>query len=439
MTERRFLFLQGCTSPFFARLGDRLRRAGHRVYRVNFNVGDALYWLGRSAWNFRGSVEELPEFLWEKFETHGFTDVFMLGDTRPVHSVALPIAEAFGARTHVLEEGYFRPSWLTLEEGGINGHSRLPRDPDWYREAGRLVPDYGDGERVQNPLWLLAAHEVAYRVPNVFNPLLFPVYRIHRPHVAAVEFYGWARRFARMPFYERRDNATIERLVKSGEPFYVLPLQLGSDSQIQEHSRFLGIPYLVKRVINSFLRHAPSDAHLVIKNHPLDTGFVDYASWFRRLERRLGLEGRIIYLESGHMPSLLKHAQGVVTVNSTVGPSALLHNCPVIALGSAIYDMPGLTFQDGLAAFWKNGEAPDRQLFRDFRNTVIYATQVNGGLYSRRGIELGTAACVERLQQDCSPLEALLEKTHGSAEVVSLDSKNDPCEQRTRELADGMA
>jgi len=413
--RRRYLFLQGFNSPFLARLGDRLRRAGHRVYRVNFSMGDAVYWLGRPAWNFRGTLAEWPDYLAEKFEAFGFTDMVLMGDTRPLHEVAISMAYRHGARVHVLEEGYFRPNWVTLEEGGVNGFSSLPKDPAWYREAGRLVPQYGDGEPVGTPFRLLVGHGFAYRIPNALNPLLYPGYQTHRPRKAPVELCGWSRRFLAMPRYRRRDNARIDELVRAGPRYFLLPLQLGSDSQIQTHSPFGGTPGLVKRVINSFRRHAPADARLVVKNHPLDTGFIDYAAWFRRLEKRLGLEGRLTFLESGHMPTLLRHAQGVVTVNSTVGPSALLHNRPVIAVGDAIYDLPGLTFQGELDDFWSQGGPPDRELFRDFRNTVIHTTQINGGFYSRKGIRMAASACAERLQQEQPPLEALREQIGGSA------------------------
>ncbi|HEY5717516.1 MAG TPA: capsule biosynthesis protein CapA, partial [Motiliproteus sp.] len=203
--KRSFLFLQGCTSPFFARLGDQLRSLGHEVYRVNFNVGDAVYWWGRPAWHFRSPVKDLPAFLEQKFKQYGFSDMVVLGDTRPLHTVGLAVAKRYGTRVHVIEEGYFRPNWLTLEQGGINGFSRLPKDPDWYRQTGRLVPSYADGEAVPNPVRMLALHEVGYHLPNLLNPLLYKGYRTHRPHISPVEFYGWGTRFARMPLYERRD------------------------------------------------------------------------------------------------------------------------------------------------------------------------------------------------------------------------------------------
>ena len=410
--RRVFLFLQGCTSPFFSRLGELLSHKGHQVYRINFNVGDAIYWRKLPAWNFREPVSSLPAYLDKKFSTVGITDVIMLGDTRPVNRAAIPIAAQYGARVHVLEEGYFRPNWITLEEGGINGYSRLPNDPAWYREVGKLVPDYGPGKPVSNPMRLLALHEIGYHLPNLFNSLLYKGYCTHRPHISGIEFYGWGRRFAKMPYFEHRDKRVIEKLLRSRDPFYLLPLQLDSDSQIKEHSASGGMLYFIKKVINSFIRHAPPNTQLVVKNHPLDTGFTDYAEWIERLQRRLKFTGRILYLESGDLPSLIEHGRGVVTINSSVGISALAHNCPTIALGKAIYDMPGLTFQGALDGFWHYLEKPDQQLFRNFKNTVLHTVQINGGFYSRAGIELGASNCCQRLEQTQSPLDKLLSMSH---------------------------
>lgn len=407
---RTFLFLQGYTNPFFARLGDALRNAGHEVFRINFCTGDMAYWFGRPAWRFGESVDQLPRFLEQKFEAHGFTDVLMLGDTRPVNRLAIPVARRFKARVHVLEEGYFRPNWITLEEGGVNGYSRLPKDPCWYRRAAKLIPTYDGAETVASPIWLLAMHELGYHLPNLLNPLFFPGYRTHRPHISPIELYGWARRFSRLPFYRRLDQSKLDELFAKKESYYLFPLQVSSDSQIQQHSSFIGIPSIVKRVIRSFVRNAPQGSHLVIKNHPLDTGFFPYKQWISSLQRRLNISGRILYCETGHLPTLLHHAKGVVTVNSSVGTSALAHGCPTIALGRAIYDLPGLTYQGTLDQFWNQSDKPDNRLFHDFRNVVVHCTQVNGGYWDKAGIEIGVQGCVERLSQPDSRLDALLNK-----------------------------
>ncbi|MCV6604098.1 MAG: hypothetical protein OIF34_02265, partial [Porticoccaceae bacterium] len=180
-TARHFLFLQGFTSHFLTALGRRLRGDGHQVTRVNFNCGDALYGLGEPCLHYRGNPAELPAWLSEQFQQHNFTDVVVMGDMRAIHRPVYPLARYHGATVHVFEEGYFRPNLITLERGGVNDNSPLPRDPDWYRRAAKALPKFPAGEPVANPIWLLAAHEVAYHLPNTLNPLLYPGYRTHRP------------------------------------------------------------------------------------------------------------------------------------------------------------------------------------------------------------------------------------------------------------------
>jgi len=77
-------------------------------------------------------------------------------------------------------------------------------------------------------------------------------------------------------------------------------------------------------------------------------------------------------------------------------------------LSDPIYNLPGLTFQGGLDDFWRARPVPDAELFRRFRNTVIHATQVNGGFYYPRGIALAVENCLRMLEPERSPLEALL-------------------------------
>lgn len=405
---RSFLFLQGVCSPFFARLADRLKADGHRVFKVNFNAGDWVYWGGRPAWNYRGPVSGLRDFLDDKYRKFGITDQILFGDRRPIHRPAVNHGEVCGVRTHVFEEGYFRPYWVTLEREGVNGHSLLPRDPDWFRDVGARLPDYGDGQPFQSPFSIRAAHDVAYHMAGFWNPLVFPQYRTHAPCSAAIEYAGYARRFTMLRFWEGRDTALVNDLVGGSTPFFLLPLQLGSDAQIRDHSRFDDMAGVMEFVMESFARHAPVETRLVIKNHPLDTGLVSYQHIIAALGQRFGLTGRIDYLESGDLMALLGHARGVVTVNSTVGALSVGQGCPTIALSDPIYNLPSLTFQGHLDEFWLDGEKPDAELFRRFRNTVIHTTQVNGGFYSRSGISLAVENCFRMLELERSPLEELL-------------------------------
>jgi len=405
---RTFVFLQGPCAPFFAELGRALRAAGARVAKVNFNVGDEAFWPLSGAHAYRGAAEGLPAFYSDFLAGQGATDLVLFGDQRPVHRAAIAAARPAGVRVHVFEEGYFRPYWLTLERGGVNADSRLPRDPDWYREVGARVPRYRNGQAFRSAFAARAWHDVVYHAHGLRNRWSYPGYRGHAPHSAWKEYGAYLRKALSLRGRSRRDAQAIAGLIRDDHPFYLLPLQLNSDTQIRMHSGFCGMGEVIATVMASFARHAPSDARLVVKRHPLDPGLDDHEGETRRRAREFGILDRTVYLDTGHLPTLLGQTAGVVTVNSTVGGSALVHSRPTIALGRSIYGLPGLTFQGGLDRFWQDAEPPDMTLFTRFRNTVIHTTQVNGGFYSKEGIALAVDACVRRLLAERSPLEELL-------------------------------
>jgi capsular polysaccharide export protein len=407
-TFRSFLFLQGGCSPLFARLSDRLRAEGHAVYRINFNAGDRLYWGRRMAASFRGKLDELPAYYEEKMAAWDVSDVVLFNDRRPVHLPAIPVAKARGIRIHVFEEGYFRPYYLTLERDGVNGNSALPRDPAWYRETGKDLPDRDNGQAFPTGLLARAAHDVAYEIANLANPVFFPQYRTHVPYNRWLGYAAHARRFAAFPLYARRDRNLLGHLKRAEAPFYFLPLQLESDAQIRHHSPFSKMSEILSLVMRSFARNAPPESRLVIKNHPLDPGFQNYGRMIARLAKEMDIARRVDYVDTGDASALVPRARGVVTVNSTVGMSSLAQGRPTIVLGTAIYNLPGLAFQGPLDVFWRDAEFPDRELFRRFRNTVIHATQVNGGFYTDGGVALAAANSVARLLAERSPLKELL-------------------------------
>ena len=146
---------------------------GIRYLKINFNGGDWLYWGKRSASNYRGSVAEFGQFLDDKYRSLGITDQVLFGDCRPVHRPAVDHGKVCGVRTHVFEEGYFRPYWVTLEREGVNGYSSLPRDPDWFREVGPRLPLYGDGRPFQSSFAIRAVHDVAFHLVGILESLVF--------------------------------------------------------------------------------------------------------------------------------------------------------------------------------------------------------------------------------------------------------------------------
>lgn len=396
---QHFLFLQGVNSPFFRRLGRALRQNGHYVRKVNFTAGDRLYWRSPGAVSYKGSMRGLHAFYNRQFSQHQISDVVLFGDCRPVHRPAIELAHQRGIRVHVYEEGYFRPFWVTLEHGGVNAHSQLPREADWYVNAAKTVPHYGNGKAFDAPFWKRAAYDVGYNFWAGLNPFLHPGVQSHVPYSPLTEYLGYLRRAVRIQRAAPRSRQLEKQLIEENEnwPFYLFPLQLDSDSQIMHHSPFDGMLDATGRVIESFAESAPQKTRLAVKIHPLDPGLQNYERFVNQKARALGVLDRVFYLESGNLPNLLNHTAGVVTVNSTVGGSALIHGKPTVVLGKALYDLPGLTFQGPLDRFWSSRVAPDPKLLRNFRDVVIHHTQINGGFYSKDGIKLAITNSLPRL------------------------------------------
>lgn len=393
------MFLQGVCSPFFSRLADTLRGLGHGVRKINFTVGDRVYWRRGEAVSYRGPMEGLPDFYTDQFHRHSITDIVLFGDCRPVHRPAIEIANKHNLRVHVYEEGYFRPFWITLEQGGVNGHSRLPRHPEWYLEQAHHTPQFGNGEAFDAPFWKRAAYDVGYNFWAGMNPILHKGVKSHVPYSPLTEYLGYARRGIRVKRYQGESRRLEAKLIAEAQtrPFFLMPLQLANDAQIVHHSPFKNMAAAMHMALESFAKFAPTNSRFAVKIHPLDPGLVNYRSLLKEKARELGIADRTLYLESGNLPALLTATAGVVTVNSTVGGSSLIHSRPTIALGTALYNMPGLTFQNGLDRFWTQGGKPDSNFYRVFRNVVIANSQVNGGFYSRSGIALGVKNSLPKL------------------------------------------
>lgn len=392
-----FLFLQGIATPFFADLGASLRARGHEVRRINLCAGDWLFWRG-GADHYRGRREDWGSYLEGYVAREGVSDIVLFGDCRPFHKAARMIAQVRGLRVHVFEEGYIRPNWITCELGGVNGYSSLPRDAETIRALARRLPQPGrampsSGDMARRSVW-----DVGYNLANILFPYLYPHFRSHRPTHIAAEYAGWIKKFTRRS-HTRREAACCDDIYRAvGCDYFLLPLQLDSDYQIRVHSPFLGVEGFMDRVIKSFADASAAPTRLLVKLHPLDSGLINWRKFARASARRHGVSDRLDFIDGGDLPTLIKGARGVVIVNSTVGMLSLELGRPTHAVGTAIYNMPGLTHQGELDGFWSNPTAPDMGLMADFRRVVLHRTQVNGGFFSKEAIERAVAGSVPRME-----------------------------------------
>lgn len=389
------------------RLAKALREQQYVVSKVNYTVGDTLYWEG-AATACRVELEKLHGFYQQLFDQLIPTDIVLFGDCRPIHMPAISLATSLGIRVHVFEEGYFRPDWITLETTGVNGYSLLPRNSTWYRSAARIMPDECVPTALPSGLKARVLHDIAYNLVCIANPLFYANYPSHVTYSIRAEYLAYTQRVIRVRKSRAKDAEKVRSLIAS-EKYFLLALQIRGDSQLRFHSDYADTEKLLRDVLSSFARCAPEDIRLVVKNHPLDPGFTDYGECIFKLATKLGVSTRVDYLESGHLPTLLDHAQGLITVNSTSIGQALFHRCPVKALGRSIFDIDGLLCQKNIDTFWSQPGRVDIGLFNDFKKVVTHVTQVNGGLYSNEGIALAVKNAIPRLLEFPGRLNALME------------------------------
>lgn len=394
IAKQRFLFLQGPPGPFFDRLGAALRNGGHAVHRINLNAGDASSWSG-PAIDYRSSAERWPSFVDDFLVQHAITDVILFGDCRPLHNAARGMARLRGVRVHVFEEGYIRPDWATLELDGVNGHSTLPRDPQWYLDAARTLPPLAKRPTVPSKFRRRAQEATSYYARTSLGKYRFAHYKSHRDRSAPAEALGWLKQFALRKLHEDQAEVALARL--KNKRYFALPLQLSSDHQIRVHSLFGTMQAGASYVIESFARSAPADTYLLVKEHPLDSSLFSWRRFIRREARRLGVEGRVLFAKGGNIDVIVKNSLGVVTVNSTTGTLALASGVPVIALGQAVYNIPGITFDGPLDAFWSKPTPPDPRIWDAFSRVLQARCLVYGGFASDEGIEMLVQGSVARL------------------------------------------
>lgn len=407
--QRTFLFLQGPHGSFFARVGGALAAEGHRVFRINLCGGDRRDWPGEAT-NYRGSQSGWPTFFDDFIVDHGVTDVVLFGDCRPAHSSAHGMAKLRGLRVHVLEEGYIRPDFVTLEEGGVNGHSRMPRDPHWFRaEAARLGGDV-ELAPVPSSFRRRANETVRHLLATSLEKPLFPFYRTHRPLPTWVEAAGWLLRF----MTARSDRVRSARVMEQVRdlPYFVVPLQLNSDYQIRVHSPFGDMRAALRFMLKSFKDFAPADTHLLVKRHPLDPALVPWERITRRLARDYGIASRVHYINDADIVDVLAKARGAVMVNSTVGTLALNSGVPVAVLGDAIYDMAGTTHQGPLDTFWTSPTPPDPETWHAVRRVVIDRSLIRGSFLSEEGLAMLVANAVRRLTAETRPFGDVVRVAH---------------------------
>lgn len=391
LSGRSVLFLQGLATPFFAILAAKLVREGATVHRAHFCGGDWVFRgdaiPGVAHHPYGGTLADLPGWYETLITKYGIDTIVLLGDCRPIHESARLVAANRELALFAFDEGYIRPGFVTMEVGGTNGYSRMPKDPGMISKLAADAPALEPYTPIKTNMGRRARMDLLAHGANILYRHRFRHFQSHRPASLWQEAGGWFKRGVRGVMHGRANKAAIARIEAAEAPYFLVPLQLNSDYQIRIHSNYSGMPAFIDEVMQSFAADAPAGCQLFFKNHPLDNGIIDYRSIIARKAAELGISDRVSFAAGGDLDRMIKGAEGVVLVNSTVGFATLRLGRPLKALGTAVYGIKGLTDDQSLAGFWQNPEPPQQRLAEEFLTVVETYTQVRGDLFSEAGIE----------------------------------------------------
>lgn len=397
---RTFLFLQGPITPFFKLIADGLEAKGHAVLRINLCFGDWVFWRRAGATDYRGKLKDWPDFINDFLDRKKVTDLILLGEQRQYHKVAIQAAKSRGIQIVTTDFGYLRPDWITLEHNGMSTDSLFPTDPGQIMALAAKVQKPDLSRRYSDSFFTQAVWDTGYYLLCLFFRVFYPFYQSHHIYHPVLANIGTGVHLLKTRFAAKKTQQLIEQIRNNATPYFVFPLQMQNDFQIRVYSKFGNLQAAIQEVIQSFANHAPANSQLVIKIHPLDPCLVNWKRYAANIAKNYGISGRVCFLDGGSLDALLEKAQGVVTINSTVGIWTLLMGRPLITLGSAVYNIAGLSFTGPLDQFWQTPEKPDLSLRDAFIRAMAGTIQLRGVYYNEPGLSAAVAEAVERLDQN---------------------------------------
>ena len=386
MTDKNILLLQGPMGPFFQRFARELEQKSMKVVKVNLNAGDWIFF--QKANSYKGSYDDWVDYLDNLVVQEKIDKVFLFGDERPYHKIA--INKVFLPRNidvYVFEEGYLRPSFITLEKTGVNGNSQMPKDASYYNNS-LFSLNNTELERpvVKWQFFMSMLYSVIYGLAKFIGGIAYKNYRHHRClnplKQGGLWLYGW---LYKKPYYLLSEKKSYQCVLKKfNKNYFFVPLQVHNDFQIS-HSQYEDVRDFIVETVVSFASHASKTSALVFKHHPMDRPYRNYKKLLQTLEQQYHLEGRLFYLHDQHLPTLLQNARATIVINSTVGLSSLHHSVPVLVRGVAVYDVLGLTSQSTLDAFWRDQGKVDEDLYKKYRLYLLNKNQGHGSFYQKGG------------------------------------------------------
>jgi capsular polysaccharide export protein len=284
-----------------------------------------------------------------------------------------------------------------MEPEGMGARSTFPKDPETIRamaagvEAPNMVNLYPHGFATE------AFNEVSFHLLQAYGRPFYPFYNSDKVYWPAIDYLSWLGELM-LDRPRKRAAAGLQSQVESGALSYnLIAMQIQADYQIRCSSPYAHLSDFLEEVFKSFAQAAPASRHLIVKLHPLDNGLERWFSQIPKLAREAGIESRVHVIRGGDLGAFLRHSNGVVLVNSTVGLHALRLGVPTYAAGDAVFDVEGLTHLGPLDSFWTDPQSVDLGFFAEFER-AIKTIQIKGSFYNYEGRMAAIGGIRDRLR-----------------------------------------
>lgn len=383
LLSKRVLLLQGPMGDFFYRFAKWLNSKNIECYKINLNGGDRFFYKSTvNVFDYQECLSDFTGWIEGFLREHDIDSIVCFGDCRKYHQLAKLVAKKNNINFFAFEEGYIRPNYITFEQDGVNFFSNFLTHLDNTKVVEKHKNSISEIRDVKNSYSKVVKSVITYYLFGVLFRFQYPHYEHHRGIRPIKEFgYGILSGFRSVKNKLFEKNKFDHFLQQYSRKYFIFALQVHNDSQIKTHSDLKCVEKYIALVLENFSYHADPSVHLVLKHHPMDRGYRNYSKLINQYAKQFQIEGRVHYFCDIHLPTLLKHSLGLVTVNSTTGIQALFHLIPVKVLGHALYNLPKLTNQYALSKFWKNPGKVDSNYFSYFRKELISYSQLNGSFY----------------------------------------------------------
>ena len=373
------LFLVGPIGSFFSRLSRYLENKDVKTYKIQFPLHEYGFPKFKTI-AYSKEIDYFKDFLRKIILEKKIKHIFMYGNVLIPHRHAIELVEEFKTEgiqiyAHIFELGYLRPNFVTLEDKGVNYESSFILNKEFFsqQEPYKVFP---------------LARDKGLRLRKIWKSITFINHSFKKYKIVEFEhklqpkpIYLWfqLKGFLLKYYYRIKENK-IKRRIFSENPFFIVILQVSSDSQITKGSKIGDIYQFIEYVIKKFSKSNVKNTNLIFKHHPRDRGYNNYSELITINAKKYGIQNEVFYIHDCYLSNVFRNpnCKGTILINSTVGYQSLYHSVPVKSFGISPYNINGITYQKNLISFFNDPETVDKLLFNKFYKYLLENSQING-------------------------------------------------------------